>query len=63
MKKVLITDGMDNEFICRLTNLGFEVFNKSCDENELIKLISDFLNILLYHLRYFIFIFNFIESN
>lgn len=42
MKKILITDGMDNEFIYRLTNLGFEVLNKSCDENELINLISDF---------------------
>lgn len=42
MKNILITDGMNNEFIYRLTNLGFEVLNKSCDENELINLISDF---------------------
>mgnify|MGYP003419259305 CR=1 FL=1 len=42
MKKILITDGMDKEFIYRLTNLGFEVLNKSCDENELINLISGF---------------------
>lgn len=42
MKKVLITDGMDNEFIYRLINLGFEVLNKSCGENELMNLISDF---------------------
>lgn len=42
MKKILITDGMNNEAIDKLINLGFEVLNKSCDEKELINLISDF---------------------
>lgn len=42
MRRVLITDGIDREFIDKLINLGFDVVNKSCNESELIKLISSF---------------------